>query len=471
MRTYLAAFVFALVVAGGLIPWIRRFALRLGVVASPGGRHVHGHVVPRLGGIAIAVATLAPLVTLFFVDSDVARIISPWRGLALTLIAGSSFMCLVGAWDDARGLDPRLKLLAQVGAAIFAYALGFRIEGFDIPLVGPTSVGVLSPFLTILWIVGITNAVNLIDGLDGLAAGVVFFAATTNLIVGLLAWPYVGAVFVCLLMASLMGALLGFLWYNFNPARIFMGDSGSYFLGYTLALTSLLSPIQKASTAVSLVIPIIALGLPIFDTLLSVARRYSAHQSIFHADRGHIHHRLLDVGFTHRRAVVTLYGVTVVLAALAIVATLDRAWSSGLAVLGASAMLFGLVRFVSQFDRDQARARAVGLREPVAESLRLNVPRVLVALAEISTQDALLELLQKELEGLACAMIHVSHQGSPLLTAGDTTTSTLTEVFTTNRSDYEVHVGPHANAPLSADARLLMQLVADGVVATLRRVS
>jgi UDP-GlcNAc:undecaprenyl-phosphate/decaprenyl-phosphate GlcNAc-1-phosphate transferase len=470
MRTYLAAFVFALAVAVGLVPWIRRLALRLGAVDPPGGRHVHGHLIPRLGGIALATATLAPLITLFFVDSDVARIISPWHDLALTLIFGSSFMCAVGVWDDIWGLPPRFKLLAQMCAAIFAYALGFRIDGFDIPFVGPTSVGMLSPFLTVLWIVGITNAVNLIDGLDGLAAGVVFFAATTNLIVGLLAWPYVGAVFVCLLMASLMGALLGFLWYNFSPARIFMGDSGSYFLGYTLALTSLLSPIQKASTAVSLVIPIIALGLPIFDTLLSVSRRYFARQPIFNADRGHIHHRLLDVGFTHRRAVVTLYGVTVVLAALAIVATLDRAWSSGLAVLGASAMLFGLVRFVSQFDRDQARRRQ-GLQEPLMEKLRVSVPELLVALTLVSTRSELSRLLERGLTEIHCAALSVTYNGNLVLTVPSEANVLTSEVFTTTDPGYEVRLTPYSDQPSSPDVRLLLQLVADGVVATLRRVN
>jgi UDP-GlcNAc:undecaprenyl-phosphate/decaprenyl-phosphate GlcNAc-1-phosphate transferase len=472
MRTYLAAFLVALVVAAGLVPWVRRLALRLGVVASPGGRHVHGQYVPRLGGLAIAVATLCPLCTLFFVDSDVARIISPWHGHALTLICGSLFMCAIGVWDDVRGLRPRFKLLAQMCGAIFAYALGYRIEGFDIPFVGPTSVGVLSPFLTVLWIVGITNAVNLIDGLDGLAAGVVFFAATTNLIVGLLAWPYVGAVFVCLLMASLMGALLGFLWYNFNPARIFMGDSGSYFLGYTLALTSLLSPIQKASTAVSLVIPIIALGLPIFDTLLSVARRYVAHQPIFNADRGHIHHRLLDVGFTHRRAVVTLYGVTVVLAALAIVATLDRAWSSGLAVLGASAMLFGLVRFVSQFDRAQARRGHSAEPDPFANSLRVVVPQLLVELSDVSTLAALRLVIESELERLQCSSFLVlEHESSVLSVTTATANDTLPEVFMAADSALEIRVCCRTNRPLSANARLLLQLVADGVSATLKRLA
>ncbi len=223
-------------------------------------------------------------------------------------------------------------------------------------------------------------------------------------------------------------------------------------------------------------IPIIALGLPIFDTLLSVARRYFARQPIFNADRGHIHHRLLDVGFTHKRAVVTLYGVTVVLAALAIVATLDRAWSSGLAVLGASAMLFGLVRFVSQFDRYQGRS-APGLREPMTERLRVAVPPLLVALAEVPNLAALELLVQRELEKLECCAMKVTRDGNSILSIAIPAATALeptrdvTEVFSAPDSAFEVHIHPRSNQPLSPDSRLLLQLVADAVTSTLRRVS
>jgi UDP-GlcNAc:undecaprenyl-phosphate/decaprenyl-phosphate GlcNAc-1-phosphate transferase len=146
------------------------------------------------------------------------------------------------------------------------------------------------------------------------------------------------------LMASLMGALLAFLFYNFNPARIFMGDSGSYFLGFLLATSSIMAPLQKASTTVSLLVPIVALGLPIFDTLFSMLRRYLERRPMFSADRGHVHHRLLDMGITHRRAVVTLYGASVVLAASAIAIALGRDWEVGLGLLGASVVLAGLMR-------------------------------------------------------------------------------------------------------------------------------
>lgn len=385
MRTYLAAFFMALVVAGCLTPLVCKLAYRVGATSHPGGRHINSLAVPRLGGLALAAATLSPLVALFVVDSEVARIIRVSRTAAMALVAGTLFMCLVGAWDDVRGLRAGPKLLAQVLAASFAFATGFRIDGLLIPLFGPVALGALAPIVTVIWIVGITNAVNLIDGLDGLAAGVVFFAAATNLIVAILSGAGLGAVFVCLVMASLMGALLGFLFYNFNPARIFMGDSGSYFLGYTLALTSLLSPIQKASTAVSLVIPVLALGLPIFDTLLSIARRYVARQPVFSADRGHIHHRLLDRGLTHRRTVVTLYGITFLFAGFAIATTIERAWVAGMAVLGASAVLFGLVRFLGYFDRTQQAVRlSQHTYDPLTDQLRHLIPKLVLRLDTVS---------------------------------------------------------------------------------------
>lgn len=354
--------------------------------------------IPRLGGLALSVATLSPMVALFIVDSEVARIVRDWRTTAVALVAGATFMCLVGAWDDVRGLRAWPKLLAQVVAAGFAYAWGFRIDGLLIPLFGPVSLGILAPMVTIVWIVGITNAVNLIDGLDGLAAGVVFFAAATNLIVALLLGPNLGAVFVCLLMASLMGSLLGFLFYNFNPARIFMGDSGSYFLGYTLALTSLLSPIQKASTAVSLIIPVLALGLPIFDTLLSIARRWIARRPVFSPDRGHIHHRLLDMGLTHRRTVVILYGITFLFAGFAIATTIGRAWIAGMAVLGASSVLFGLVRFIGYFDSSQQAVRlSQHAYDVLTDQLRRALPQLVRKLGSIDDGAALPEALQSAL--------------------------------------------------------------------------
>src|SRR5262249_52489320 len=156
--------------------------------------------------------------------------------------------------------------------------------------------------ITVLWITGIVNAINLIDGLDGLAAGIVFFAGLTNFVVAYMH----GALMVALFMSAMLGATAGFLFHNFNPARIFMGDSGSYFLGYVIATSSLLGSMQPTSTTVALLVPMLALGVPIFDTLFAIVRRFLERRPLFSPDRGHIHHRLVDMGITHRRAVLIL---------------------------------------------------------------------------------------------------------------------------------------------------------------------
>ena len=240
------------------------------------------------------------------------------------------------------------------------------------------------------WIVGVINAVNLIDGLDGLAAGVVFFAATTNFVVAWLS----AAPLVALLSGAIAGAVLGFLIYNFNPARIFMGDSGSYFLGYVLAISALIGTAQKASTAISLLVPIMALGVPIFDTLFAMVRRMVERRPIFSPDRGHIHHRLLDMGLTHRRAVMIIYAVCGVFTVAAIGVSLERAWQVGAALLGASAALVGLVRFVGYFEYLHLRVRQKArLRSRDAELLRFAVPRLAARFGATRDEDELFDEL------------------------------------------------------------------------------
>lgn len=470
MRTYLAAFFMALVVAGCLTPLVCKLAYRIGATSHPGGRNINSLAVPRLGGLALSAATLSPLVALFIVDSEVARIVRVWKTSALTLVVGTLFMCLVGAWDDVRGLRAWPKLTAQVVAASFAFVCGFRIDGLLLPFFGPVALGAFAPVLTVVWIVGITNAVNLIDGLDGLAVGVVFFAAATNLVVALLSGTTLGAVFVSLVMASLMGSLLGFLFYNFNPARIFMGDSGSYFLGYTLALTSLLSPIQKASTAVSLVVPVLALGLPIFDTLLSIARRYNARRPVFTADRGHIHHRLLDRGLTHRRTVVSLYGITFLFAGFAIATTIGRAWVAGMAVLGASAVLFGLVRFLGYFDSTQQAMRlSQHTYDPLTEQLRRLIPEVVLKLDAVRGQTALSETLGAAIDSTGVLGLRwtgaegtLREVPSPASTVA-ATTDVHWEPFIYDHGTFVVQVKLASARAVSPTSLALLQVLADVV--------
>jgi len=371
MRTYLAAFVLSALVSGLLTPLVRLLAFRLGAVSRPGGRHVHRHETPRLGGLAICIGFFAPLVGLFFVQSVVAQAFTQDMRRVAGLFVGGALLCGVGAIDDTRGLRALHKLYAQLVVAALAYACGFRIEAISLPFVGELSMGIFALPITALWIVGIVNAVNLIDGLDGLAAGVVFFASLTNFVVAYLSFGALPALF----MATTMGATIGFLFYNFNPARIFMGDSGSYFLGYVIATTSLIGAVQKASTTVSLLVPMVALGVPIFDTLFAMVRRWLERRPLFSPDRGHIHHRLLDMGITHRRAVLIIYGVSVLLTIAAVGIALGRSWQIGVALVATSVIFIGLVRSVGYFEHVLVRRRQrERLRSRDSELLRRALP-------------------------------------------------------------------------------------------------
>jgi UDP-GlcNAc:undecaprenyl-phosphate/decaprenyl-phosphate GlcNAc-1-phosphate transferase len=258
----------------------------------------------------------------------------------------------------------------------------------------------------------VTNAVNLIDGLDGLAAGVSFFAAFTSFVIASLS----GSVFVALTMAALMGALVGFLFFNFNPARIFMGDSGSYFLGFVLATTALAGGglQQKASTAVSLLVPVLALGVPIFDTLFSMFRRLIERRPIFSADRGHVHHRLLDLGLTHRRAVIFLYGVSSLLAAGAIAVSLGRSWHVGLALLSVSLVFVGLVRFLGYFEYLHFRKRQKSrLRDPFTENLRRVIPRLIIAISRAADEEGVLAVLERLSNETSVSCVEMLASGEP----------------------------------------------------------
>jgi len=330
----------------GLTPLMRAVAARFGVVSDVGGRNVNTREVPRLGGLAVALATLAPLGILLLLRGDLARLLDEETPTIVGVGLGATLACALGAIDDVRRLSAKTKLLGQLVCALVAYVAGCRILIVQLPFLGLFDVSLLSLPLTILWIVGITNAVNLIDGLDGLAAGVVFCAAGTNLVVAVIG----GNVMVAIVMAALMGALLGFLVFNFNPATIFMGDSGSYFAGFLLAGASLAGS-YKASTAVSLLVPVLALGVPIFDTLFSIVRRTLERRPVFSPDRGHLHHRLLDLGLTHRRSVLVLYLFSALLALSALMLSLGRDWTTGAALLLASLLVFGLFRLAGSIAR------------------------------------------------------------------------------------------------------------------------
>jgi UDP-GlcNAc:undecaprenyl-phosphate/decaprenyl-phosphate GlcNAc-1-phosphate transferase len=319
MRTATVAFVASTVTAGLLTPAIRRAAYRWGFLDHAlTSRKIHGKPIPRLGGIAIVLAFYTPLVALFFVNSEVGGRFLAQPTRAFALFAGGLAIAGLGVWDDLKGANAKTKFLVQFAVAGAMYALGYRIDEIANPFGPPIQLGYLALPFTLLWITGVINAVNLIDGLDGLAGGVSFIAvATTFAIAGLRGEPL-----MVLFTAALAGAALGFLFYNFNPATIFMGDTGSMFLGFVLATTAIQTN-QNASApaAVAILVPVIALGLPIGDTLLAMARRAARGAPLFSADRGHIHHRLLDLGLGHRQTVLVLYGASIVLGLSAVALT------------------------------------------------------------------------------------------------------------------------------------------------------
>jgi UDP-GlcNAc:undecaprenyl-phosphate GlcNAc-1-phosphate transferase len=410
MRSYVGAFILSGLVAALFTPLARWFALRVGAVSVTGGRHVHERSVPRLGGIAIALAFIAPVVALLLIDGTVAATLHEFSRLAIGLMLGGAAVCILGVVDDIRGVPAIVKLAVQIGAACIAYACGFRIDAISLPFVGELSMGVFALPVTLLWVVGITNAVNLIDGLDGLAAGVVFFAATTNLVVG---WISESPLIV-VLMASMMGSLVGFLFYNFNPARIFMGDSGSNFLGFVLAATSLAGSSHKASTAVSLLVPVVAMGVPIFDTLLTIVRRWLERRPLFSPDRGHVHHRLLDMGITHRRAVLILYGVSVAFTAAAIAISLGRSWEVGAALLAATAVCFGFARSLGYFEYLHVRKRQkMRLYDRHTERLRRMLPKLFVDLRAARGETEVWTLLGKAMHQAEFGYFEVLRAGEP----------------------------------------------------------
>ncbi|MEM7610002.1 MAG: MraY family glycosyltransferase, partial [Myxococcota bacterium] len=316
----------------------------------------------------------------------------PW--LVFGLVMGGGAAAILGALDDLRGVRALHKLGTQTAIAGLAYAAGFRIDAVALPWVGAVELGVLAIPATMLWFVAVMNAVNLIDGLDGLAAGIAFIACISNFVVG---WMN-DALLVVLLSAALAGAVLGFLIYNFNPASIFMGDTGSLFLGFVLAATSLLGSSIKSSTTVSLLVPILALGVPIMDTLFAMVRRWLERRPIFAPDRGHIHHKLLDLGLTHRRAVLTLYAVSTAFAVGAVAVALGKNWEVGGALIAVVVVIVGFVKAARLFAGVRLRREQNPYRSPFVEAMSREIVRALQDLGAAPERPDALRSLERFLE-------------------------------------------------------------------------
>lgn len=325
---YGIGFICALLIALVMTPMVKKFANAVGAVDKPNERKVHTKPMPRLGGIAIYLAFILGFFIVYpFVTGIDGKLV--WG-----MILGGSIIVLVGALDDRFDLAPRWKLLGQIAAAVAVMAFGVDIEMVHLPFIETElQLGWWSYPLTLLWIVGVTNAINLIDGLDGLASGVSGIATASIMGLALL----MGNVTVILVCVVLLGAIIGFMFYNFYPAKIFMGDSGALFLGFTLATLSILE--FKQAALVTFLVPIFVLGVPISDTLFAILRRWLNKKPISAADKNHLHHCLLRLGFSHRTTVLIIYGIAAFFGLTAIVLSHAGIWVTIIVTLGMLLMI------------------------------------------------------------------------------------------------------------------------------------
>ena len=361
------AFSFAALFTALIVPLVRRFGLRLGLMDQPDARKQHIRPMVRLGGMGIVAGFVLALVLIWVLGGFVQ--LPPQRDeLIWTTLAGSLCFFVIGLADDLFALPPLPRLAGQLVVAMAVWSQGVRIGAIDWPfaLFGHDPGVILLPdgfslLATVIWLVGITNAINWLDGLDGLAAGVSGIAA-----VGLLSVSYsLNQPAPGLLAAALAGSCLGFLRHNFNPARIFMGDGGSYFLGFALAAISIIGP-AKGLTSVSLLLPLLILSLPLADMSAVIMGRLRQGRSPFYPDRRHLHHRLLRVGFSHRRTVVLIYAFTQWLVALALV--LANAELRFLWLALATAVLIGVVIACRRSLNREQQDQALSLDDPHAPS-------------------------------------------------------------------------------------------------------
>ncbi|MDT2044902.1 undecaprenyl-phosphate alpha-N-acetylglucosaminyl 1-phosphate transferase [Priestia aryabhattai] len=294
-------------------PLVKKLAFKIGATDKPNQRKVHQKIMPRLGGLAIFISFLIG----YF-------LLQPTSPYALAIIIGSFIIIITGVLDDMMELSAKIKLGGQLLAALIVVVYGgVQVQYINLPFNGSLEFGVLSIPLTIIWIVGITNAINLIDGLDGLAAGVSSIVLITISGMAIM----MNDVFVTSMGFILLGSTLGFLFYNFHPAKIFMGDTGALFLGYMISVLSLLG--FKNVTLISLIVPVIILGVPISDTFFAIIRRIVKNQPLSAPDKSHLHHCLLRLGYSHRQTVLIIYGMSAIFGLAAVIfSQVQTMWGS-----------------------------------------------------------------------------------------------------------------------------------------------
>ncbi len=327
------AFLLAFIVAFMATPYTIKIAEKVGAVDVPKDkRRMHKKAMPRFGGPAVILGFLVSVIYLLIVMSIEGSInLFDYNNYGKKLVGfllGIIVLSIICALDDIKTIKPKFKLIGQLIAAIIVVSFGIRIDDITLPFFNIPELGeIVQAIITIIWIVGITNAINLIDGLDGLSSGITAISSISLLIIFILnGSPYIAVV----LITALAGALVGFLPFNFSPAKTFIGDTGSNFLGFATSIISILG-VAKTYTAVVIVLPVIVLGLPIFDTIWAIIRRLIKGKSIkavFKADKGHLHHRVVKLGFSQKQAVLILYGMSASLGLFAIILFDSGIWKA-----------------------------------------------------------------------------------------------------------------------------------------------
>ncbi|HER7287381.1 TPA: undecaprenyl/decaprenyl-phosphate alpha-N-acetylglucosaminyl 1-phosphate transferase [Streptococcus pyogenes] len=345
---YVLVLIGALLMSLFLTPLVRFLAFRVGAVDNPNARRVNKVPMPTSGGLAIFMSFLVASLGLIPIASKGAMFFGQtYFSYILPVVIGATVITLTGFLDDLYELSPKLKMFGILIGAVIVWAFtDFKFDSFKIPFGGPLLVfgPFLTLFLTVLWIVSITNAINLIDGLDGLVSGVSIISLVTMAIVSYFFLPQKDF-FLTLTILVLIAAIAGFFPYNYHPAMIYLGDTGALFIGFMIGVLSLQG--LKNSTAVAVVTPVIILGVPIMDTIVAIIRRSLSGQKFYEPDKMHLHHRLLSMGFTHRGAVLVVYGITMLFSLISLLLNVSSRIGGVLLMLG---LLFGLEVFIEGLD-------------------------------------------------------------------------------------------------------------------------
>ncbi|HHF0948221.1 glycosyltransferase family 4 protein [Streptococcus pyogenes] len=341
---YVLVLIGALLMSLFLTPLVRFLAFRVGAVDNPNARRVNKVPMPTSGGLAIFMSFLVASLGLIPIASKGAMFFGQtYFSYILPVVIGATVITLTGFLDDLYELSPKLKMFGILIGAVIVWAFtDFKFDSFKIPFGGPLLVfgPFLTLFLTVLWIVSITNAINLIDGLDGMVSGVSIISLVTMAIVSYFFLPQKDF-FLTLTILVLISAIAGFFPYNYHPAMIYLGDTGALFIGFMIGVLSLQG--LKNSTAVAVVTPVIILGVPIMDTIVAIIRRSLSGQKFYEPDKMHLHHRLLSMGFTHRGAVLVVYGITMLFSLISLLLNVSSRIGGVLLMLG---LLFGLEVFI-----------------------------------------------------------------------------------------------------------------------------